>query len=149
MHSTEVIILELQDLEVGDLVRLASERMGAEAGLRVAAMEPGRVLVLHQPADSDTGHPLDCNDPNLGRYYGWNWVFVLEEVDPDTTRLIVRSRVDGRPRYLSKVFYTPLLEVPHFVMERGMLKGIERRAESARSSRYSGSGGIAFVEGEG
>src|ERR671912_1847526 len=58
MHSTEEIVPELQDLEVGDLVRLAPERMGAEAGLRVAAMEPRRALVLHQPADSDTGHPL-------------------------------------------------------------------------------------------
>jgi hypothetical protein len=129
MHSTEEIVLELQDLEVGDLVRLAPERMGAEAGLRVAAMEPGRALVLHQPADPDTGHPHDREDPDLGNYYGWNWVFVLEEVDPDTTRLIVRSRVDGRPRYLIKAFYTLLLEVPHFVMERGMLKGIRRRAE--------------------
>jgi hypothetical protein len=135
MHSTEEIVPELQDLEVGDLVRLAPERMGAEAGLRVAVLEPGRVLVLHQPADSDTGHPLDRNDPNLGRYYGWNWVFILEEVDPDSTRLIVRSRVDGRPRYLIKAFYTLLLEFPHFVMERGMLKGIKRRAERARSSR--------------
>ena len=135
MHSTEEIVPELQDLEVGDLVRLAPERMGAEAGLRVAAMEPGRALVLHQPADAKSGRPHDRDDPDLGNYYGWNWVFVLEEVDRDSTRLIVRSRVDGRPRYLIKTFYTLLLEVPHFVMERGMLKGIKRRAESARSSR--------------
>jgi hypothetical protein len=134
MHSTEEIVPELQDLEVGDLVRLAPERMGAEAGLRVAAMEPGRALVLHQPADPESGRPHDREDPNLGRYYGWNWVFVLEEVDPDTTRLIVRSRVDGRPRYLIKTFYTLLLEFPHFVMERGMLKGIKRRAERASAA---------------
>jgi len=135
MHSTEEIVPELQDLEVGDLVRLAPERMGAEAGLRVAAMEVGRALVLHQPADPESGRPHDREDPDLGNYYGWNWVFVLEEVDADSTRLIVRSRVDGRPRYLIKAFYTLLLEFPHFVMERGMLKGIKRRAESARSSR--------------
>lgn len=131
MHSTEEIVPELQDLEVGDLVRLAPERMGAEAGLRVAAMEPGRALVLHQPADAESGCPHDREDLDLGNYYGWNWVFVLEEVDPDTTRLIVRSRVDGRPRYLIKTFYTLLLEFPHFVMERAMLKGIKRRAERA------------------
>jgi len=134
IHSADEIVPELQNLEVGDLVRLAPERMGAEAGLRVAAMEPGRALVLHQPADPDTGRPLDRDDPNLGRYYGWNWVFVLEEADRDTTRLIVRSRVDGRPRYLIKVFYTLLLEFPHFVMERGMLKGIKERAERARTT---------------
>jgi len=134
MHSTEEILSELQDLEVGDLVRLAPERMGAEAGLRVAVLEPGRTLVLHQPADPNTGRPHDRDDPQLGNYYGWNWAFVLENGDQDTTRLIVRSRVDGRPRYLIKAFYTLLLEVPHFVMERGMLKGIKKRAERARTS---------------
>ena len=135
MLSTEEIVPELQDLEVGDLVRLAPERMGAVAGLRVAAIEPQRALVLHQPADPESGRPHDREDPDLGNYYGWNWAFVLDEVDPDTTRLIVRSRVDGRPRYLIKMFYTLLLEFPHFVMERGKLKGIKRRAESARSNR--------------
>lgn len=114
---------------------LASERMGAEAGLRVTVLEPGHTLVLHQPADPDTGRPLDRDDPNLGRYYGWSWVFVLDEVDPHTTRLIVRSRVDGRPRYLIKAFYALLLEFPHFVMEQGMLNGIKQRAERARMSR--------------
>jgi hypothetical protein len=135
MHSTEEIVPDFQVLKVGDLVRLAPERMGAEAGLRVAAMEPGRALLLHQPVDSNTGRPVDRDDPALGNYYGWNWAFVLENGDQDTTRLIVRSRVDGRPRYLIKAFYTLLLEFPHFVMERGMLKGIKERAERARLDR--------------
>jgi hypothetical protein len=56
-------------------------------------------------------------------------VFVLDEIDWDSTRLIVRSRVDGRPRYLIKAFYTLLLEFPHFVMERGTLEGVKERAE--------------------
>ena len=81
VHSAEEIVPELQDLEVGDLVRLAPESMGAEAGLRVAAMERGRALVLHQPADPHTGRPIDRDDPGLGSYYGWNWAFVLEQTD--------------------------------------------------------------------
>jgi ligand-binding SRPBCC domain-containing protein len=122
----------LQNLKIGDLVRLAPESMGAEAGLRVAVMEPGRTLVLHQPADPQTGRPINRDDPSLENYYGWNWVFVLEESDNGTTRLIVRSRIDGRPRILIRMFYTLLLEFPHFVMERRMLKGIKRQAERAR-----------------
>jgi hypothetical protein len=129
VHSADEIVAELQDLEVGDLVRLAPERMGAEAGWRVAVMEPARTLVLHQPADQDTGRPLDRGDPDLGSYYGWNWAFVLRELEDSGTRLLVRSRVDGAPRSLIRVLYVLLLEFPHFVMERGMLKGIKRRAE--------------------
>jgi hypothetical protein len=105
--------------------------MGAEVGWRVAAMETGRTLVLHQPADPETGRPLDREDPNLGNYYGWNWTFVLGQADGDRTRLTVRSRVDGAPRFPIKVLYVLLLEFPHFVMERGMLQGIKKRAESS------------------
>jgi hypothetical protein len=132
VHSAEEIVPELQNLKIGDLVRLAPEGMGAEAGWRVAVMDPGRTLVLHQPADSESGRPLDRDDPSLGNYYGWNWAFVLEETDGGGTRLIVRSRVDGRPRSLIKAFYVMLLEFPHFVMERGMLKGIKKRAQRGR-----------------
>jgi hypothetical protein len=132
VHSAWEIVPELQNLEVGDLVRLAPESMGAEAGWRVAVVEPGRMLVLHQPADPDTGRPLDRDDPKLGNYYGWNWAFVLGQVEGDRTRLIVRSRVDGAPRSPIKVFYVLLLEFPHFVMERGMLKGIKKRAERSK-----------------
>jgi hypothetical protein len=131
LHSAEEIVPELQDLKVGDLVRLAPETMSAEAGWRVTVMEPGRMLVLHQPADPDTGRPLDRDDPKLGNYYGWNWAFVLGQAEGDRTRLIVRSRVDGVPRFPIKVLYV-LLEFPHFVMERGMLKGIKKRAERSK-----------------
>jgi hypothetical protein len=132
VRSAEEIDPELQDLEVGDLVRLAPESMGAEAGWRVAVMEPGRTLVLHQPADPETGRPLDRDDPKLGNYYGWNWAFVLRRAKGGGTRLIVRSRVDGAPRFPIKVLYVLLLEFPHFVMERGMLKGIKERAERSK-----------------
>jgi hypothetical protein len=132
VHSAEEIVPELQDLKVGDLVRLAPESMGAEVGWRVAAMETGRTLVLHQSADPETGRPLDREDPNLGNYYGWNWTLMLGQADGDRTRLTVRSRVDGAPRFPIKVLYVLLLEFPHFVMERGMLQGIKKRAESSK-----------------
>jgi hypothetical protein len=103
--------------------------MGAEAGWRVAVTEPGRALVLHQPADPKTGRPHDRNSPDLGNYFGWNCAFVMEESDGGGTWLVVRSRVDGSPRSLIEVFYVMLLKFPHFVMERGMLTGIKERAE--------------------
>ena len=134
VHSADEILPELQRLELGDLVRLAPERMAADAGWRVSAMEPARVLVLHQPAESDTGLPIGRGDSDLGSYFGWNWAFVLRELEGGRMRLLVRSRVDGAPRPLVRVLYVLLLEFPHFVMERGMLKGIRRRAEGEPSS---------------
>lgn len=119
-------LTKVQDLRLGDLVRLAPERFGPEAGLRVVGPDPLRTLLLHQPTDPGTRRPMDRGSPNQGAYFGWNWAFVLEGSDGGSTRLIVRSRVDGRPRVL--------VEIPHFVMERGMLRGIERRAERSRRS---------------
>ena len=90
------------------------------------------MLVLHQHAEPDTGRPLDRDNPKLGNYYGWNWTFVLGRAGDGGTRLIVRSRVDGAPRLPIKLLYILLLEFPHFVMERGMLQGIKKRAESSK-----------------
>ncbi|MDQ3863967.1 MAG: hypothetical protein M3317_10780, partial [Actinomycetota bacterium] len=110
------------------------ERFGPEAGFRVVGLDPPRALLLHQPTDPDTRRPVDRGAPDLGAYFGLNWAFVLEELDGRSARLIVRSRVDGKPRPLIRLFFTLLVEVPHFVMERGMHKGIKGRAEKRRRS---------------
>jgi hypothetical protein len=47
-----------------------------------------------------------------------------------TTRLIVRARGSFKPEAL-RILGTVLLEPVHFLMERGMLQGIKRRAESS------------------
>lgn len=133
IHSADRIVTELQNLKVGDLVRLAPEQFGPEAGFRVVGVDPVRVLLLHQPTDPDTKRPMDRDAPNLGSYFGWNWAFVLGGRDRHATRLIIRSRVDGKPRPLIRLLFTPLVEIPHFVMERWMLKGIKERAERERA----------------
>ena len=96
VHSAEEIVPELQDLEVGDLVRLAPESMGAEAGLARRRDGAGACLVLHQPADPDTGRPSTATIRN--------WATTTAGTGCSSwagggrrTRLIVRSRVDGRP----------------------------------------------------
>ena len=59
-------------------------------------------------------------------------VFVVDPIDNQTTRMHIRMRGAGIPT-LSGIAYTPLslllLEPAHFIMERRMLLGIERRAE--------------------
>ncbi|MDQ3862665.1 MAG: hypothetical protein M3317_04045, partial [Actinomycetota bacterium] len=64
IHSVDGIVEELQDLEAGDLVRLAPERFGPEAGFRVVGLDPPRALLLHQPTDPDTRRPVDRGAPD-------------------------------------------------------------------------------------
>jgi hypothetical protein len=60
------------------------------------------------------------------------WTFVLDEVAPGVTRLLVRVRggagyrFHGLPVPLTKL----VVRVVHFIMQRKQLLGIKRRAES-------------------
>ena len=58
------------------------------------------------------------------------WVFVLEPADRNQTRLLIRWR-SQTPRSLHDlVFNKYLLEPIHVIMERKMMLGIRRRAET-------------------
>lgn len=120
IHNADRIHPEWQRLAVGDLVRAAQPdylggRLGRDLGWRVAALEPGRGFVLER----------------------WG-AFVVRPVGERTTRLHVRLRGEGRPTVLGTLL-GPLnlfvFEPAHFVMERGMLLGIKRRAEGEPARR--------------
>jgi len=117
IHSTNWIIPELQYLEVGDIIRLGPEGYPAYP---VAAIELGRVLVL------------GGDDPQLGAH---SWVFYLEPIDEQTTRLIVRSRGEYRPTLGNLVIWRVITEPLHFIMERKMLLSIKQHAEAAVEDR--------------
>lgn len=58
--------------------------------------------------------------------------FVLTPVDANTTRLHIRLRGEGVPSLggsLLAPFELFAFEPAHFIMERGMLRGIRQRAE--------------------
>jgi hypothetical protein len=92
-------------------------RLGPEGypAYQVVAVEPGRALILAG------------NDPDMGAH---SWVFVLEPIDEQVTRLIVRSRDDYPPTLANVVIWRLITEPVHFVMERKMLLGIKQRAEA-------------------
>jgi hypothetical protein len=113
IQNADRIHAEWQHRQVDDTV-FATQRSyfgGRLGGLgwRVDALEPERVMGLE------------------------NWgTFVLAPIDSTTTRLIVRTRGASAPSVLAfalapiNVF---LFEPAHFIMERGMLRGIRARAE--------------------
>jgi hypothetical protein len=103
MQNANRIHPEWQHREVGETILLHPAY-----GMRVASFEPGRAIVLE----------------------GWG-PFVVEALDESTTRVILRSRVPKRLSVL--LYYLLAVEIPHFIMERRMLKGIKERAERART----------------
>jgi hypothetical protein len=105
---------EWQDAAVGDEVKLHPE-----VALAVAALEPGRSLVLRG------GIPMG-NTPSP---FDNSWAFVLRERPDGTTRLLVRERYAYlRPWAALIVEPTAVLA---FVMTERMLRGIRDRAERA------------------
>ncbi|WP_276256167.1 hypothetical protein [Halomontanus rarus] len=125
IHNADRIVPEFQNLEVGDVVRLAPEDYpvsSPESAPKIARLDPERALVLRPPGDSPA----------------WTWAFVLEPVDEDTTRLLARTRSNPNRSSIGSRSKHPILgeavdylfwEPAHFVMEQKMLGGIKRRAE--------------------
>ena len=120
IHSSDRIVPEWQETEVGDEVRLAPE-----VGLAVALVERGRSLVLRG------GIPMG----NMAAPYDFTWAFVLRDGPDGTTRLLVRERY-AYTRPWARLIVEPA-EVFSFVMSQKMIRGIRDRAE-----RLQPSGGV-------
>jgi hypothetical protein len=99
IHNADQIHPEWQQRETGDLVSLSPD-----LGLPITTFSPNQALILK----------------------GWG-AFVLEPIDDQTTRLLVRGRT---PWAWGALLVTLVIELPHFIMERGMLLGLKRRAEA-------------------
>ena len=86
------------------------------------------VFVVAQ-CEADKSLVLAWRLPN-GKYQT-SWAFVLEQLQPDQTRLIVRGRVAPgyRPYGLPQWLALPTGRVAHFIMQRKQLLRIARRAE--------------------
>jgi hypothetical protein len=81
-------------------------------GTKLAAVEPGRALVI----------------------VGWG-TYAVRPIDANTSRLIARAR---RPKGWASLAYLLTVEIPHFVMERRMLLGIQERAAGDRAAPGAG-----------
>jgi hypothetical protein len=102
MHSTDRVLPEFQDPQLGDTVGFGSNRM------RLDRVESGRVLAWR----SEDGN--------------WVWTFVLEPHDGGT-RLISRNRFH-LSTLVARMSALPM-EPGSLVMERKMLRGVKQRAE--------------------
>jgi hypothetical protein len=117
IHNADEIIPELQELKIGDLVRLGPEGMPA---FSVAAIEAGSALILRG----------DMPDPT-GESTTWIWIFFLVPVDDQTTRLMVRTRLNYASSFGNSLMWRVFTDPISFNMERKMLQGIKARAEAS------------------
>ncbi len=124
IHSADQIRPEWQTLQVGDSIHISPV-----TPLRAEVLESNRALVLHAVMSPFTAEIVATKGPAARAFFDWTWAFVLDPITPLTTRLIVRVRGNYKPAAL-RVVAPVLIEPLHFLMERGMLQGIKRRAES-------------------
>ena len=88
----------------------------------------GDIVLLHPNA----GIELSRFDADRS-YALQGWYFALERAPGNRTRLLARSRI---PRGVASWAYAVFVELPHFIMERKMLRTIKRRVErDAMTSR--------------
>lgn len=111
IHNAKTIHPEWQELRVGDTVWLA-HRYGDIGRQVVAAVAPGSYLAL-----VSTG---DFARLQRGEKASGAWTFHLRRTG-SSTRLLVRGS-GGAAGHV-------LFDVPHFVMEQKMLRGIRDRAQ--------------------
>jgi hypothetical protein len=116
--SARRLIPQLQQLAVGDIVALSPA-----GGPTVAVLDPARALVLHYRMNLLTAAAAHDSDPAI---LDWTWAFVLTPVNEASCRLLARVRAEYRPRWLLPLLPF-LLEPVHFLMERKMLRTIERQ----------------------
>jgi hypothetical protein len=120
IHNADRIMPEHQNLQVGDKVRLTPQDNPA---LDVAAIVPDSALILCGDIPSSQGKPTI-----------WIWIFYLNPIDEDTTRLILRSRLDYASGFGNTLMWRVFTDPIAFNMERKMLQGIKARADAAASN---------------
>lgn len=137
--NADQIIPEYQHLEVGDII--AAEPGGS--GFRVAAIDPNRSLILvirdMDPGERGRLDEIELATLNRPGSVALTWVFLLQPLDQEHTRLIVRwqARYSLKwPRDREDLRAAPLLllmdafiDPIEFLMTRKMLLGIKQRAE--------------------
>lgn len=133
--SADTLRPDLQQLHIGDVIADGPEHA---AYFHVRSLEPERAIVYYSLRHPYRGHPLADTRPATletmegrlrdgGRYLEFSWAFVLDPIDAEHTRLIIRTRADYEPAALG-LFEVPLGWVDLYHAHT-MLGGIRRRVE--------------------
>jgi hypothetical protein len=123
--SAERLVPELQATKVGEVL---PARPGHPEGFEVLELEAPETFVLGTYFNYTKLAQLEWSEARPSRFLRATWVFVLEELGPARTRLLVRTRGLVRPIWLDllmKAFFGPA----HLIMQRKQLLNLKARAE--------------------
>lgn len=130
MKNADQILPELQDLKIGDVVRLGPEGYPA---FDVIAVQPPCLLAVRGGPDVIQHPELRGLQPGPSQPILWSWVFQLFPQDAPTTRLVVRARLDFPEGFGNTLMWKVATDPMHYNMERQMLRGLKKRAEYSAS----------------
>ena len=127
MKNANKIHREWQKREVGDRVWLGDPtKFDGKAYMVVARWIPGRAMVLVTPEDWERIQAGELAQEMV-------WAFIVEAVHPHGTRLVARSLGGPGVGVKQKLANYLFWDLAHFIMERGMLLGIKKRAEAMKT----------------
>jgi hypothetical protein len=128
MKNANKIHPEWQQRSVGEKVWLADpDKFEGKAYMVVARWIPGRAMVLVTPRDWERIQAGELAQEMV-------WAFIVEAIHHHgRTRLVARSLGGDAISAPQKVANYLFLDLAHFIMERGMLRGIKRRAEAMKT----------------
>ena len=125
IYSADSIHAEWQELQPGvDYVSLDPQQT---MKMTIVQLQAPQTMVLRTGAPGEA--PQEPGDFFKQEIAG-TWAFIVRPLDATTSRLIVRLRVGWRPTAAARLAAWTLLEPAHFIMERGMMLGIKKRAEA-------------------
>jgi hypothetical protein len=133
---------ELLHLEVGEIIPATPE---GDDGFEVLGIDEPRALVLGGLFDPDAGKQLPFDAPRPTRYWHVTWVFVLERLADERTRLLVRARAAFSP---SQRLHAAWIRPVHHLMQTAQLRHLAARAEG-RLARNTGRDVLEGIGGAG
>lgn len=134
--SARRLLPEWQELAIGDhLPGSLSDPPGE--GFEVIDLEPEHYLLLstynHLPNFEPVG---DGERPE--QFWRTTWCFYLQPLSGQRTRLIVRSNLQFRPRWLVYLPAQLVARPVHYLMQRKQLLGIKERVETSVAQVHTG-----------
>jgi hypothetical protein len=130
--SADHIVPQWQRLEQGQHLYRAPK--GPNNWFTVVVLEPNRSLVLQASYGSLTGQGFDPRSgPRPWAYLEGIWGFHLRSAPAGRTRLVVRTRSRGRPRWFARPYDLLLGELLHFLLQTRQFHNLRARVGGAEA----------------